>query len=363
MRAYMVTWAALAVAVTACGGSDDGAIHESGGSGGTTSTGGSAGSVATGGSAGSVATGGSAGSVATGGSAGSAAVDPTGDGPFTTATADGTASVTSTGHSVPVHCVVPNSGPSAAPYPVVLILHGFQLPASQYTGYATRLGSFGYVACLVDYPAGFVANHADNAKDVVGALDWVLESSATVGGALAGLVDDTKVGVMGHSLGGKLSVLAAAQDTRFKAVLGLDPVDTSTLCNPTACPDASEKLPLPIPTAFLGETLDSTAGLGGQACAPAADNYQTFFAKAGSPSVEVTLNGANHMSFIDDVAKCGFTCSVCQTATMPSSDALAIARAYSVAFFESRLRGNAALDSWPSSNGFVTAGSVSVQTK
>jgi len=60
----------------------------------------------------------------------------------------------------------------------------------------------------------------------------------------------------------------------------------------------------------------------------------------------VTLSGANHMSFIDDVASCGFTCSVCKPATMPSADALAISRSYTVAFFARYLRGQTGYDAW-----------------
>jgi predicted dienelactone hydrolase len=227
---------------------------------------------------------------------------------------------------------------------VVIIAHGFQLPAKQYYGYAERLATHGLIACTADFPADFQANHVANAQDLSGALDWVLVQSTAGGSALQGKVDINQIGVMGHSLGGKVSVLAAKADTRFKAVLGLDPVDAATGCDATKCPDASNALPLPIPTAFLGETLDSTGTF--QACAPAADNYQTFFAKAAAPSIEVTLNGANHMSFIDDVATCGLPCTFCKPATLPGTDALAIARSYAVAFFARHLRAETGYDAW-----------------
>ncbi|MCC6665413.1 MAG: hypothetical protein IT375_16790 [Polyangiaceae bacterium] len=349
-RAFAFGWIVLG-----CGGSTD--TEAAGGTGGSAgaASGGSAGTAAggsggsaTGGAAGAP-TGGAAGTPSGGASSGGAGgggpvADPSKPGTNGGTPFDGTASVAATKHQVPMHCVLP-VGSSSATAPVILIGHGFQLPAKQYNGYADRLASHGFIACTVDFPAGFSPNHAGNAQDMVGALDWVLVQSASGGSPLQGKVDINQIGVMGHSLGGKVSVLAAKTDARFKAVLGLDPVDAATGCtDKTLCPDASDSLPLPIPTAFLGETLDATGSF--QACAPAADNYQTFFAKAGAPSVEVTLNGANHMSFIDDLASCGLTCNFCQKATLPSADALDIARAYSVAFFARHLRGQTGYDAW-----------------
>lgn len=353
----------LCLALAGCGSDSDANTTTSGGGGGGggTSSGGSAGSISSGGNAGvsnggssgSSGSGGSAGASGSGGSAGSVAIaDPTKQGPFATSAFDGTATVAATSHSVPMHCVVPGD---AATHPVVIIAHGFQLPATQYYGYAERLASHGHVACTADFPAGFTPNHAQSAKDLSGALDWVLGANSAAGNPLSGKIDPALVGVMGHSLGGKLAVLAAADDTRFRAVLGLDPVDSSMLCNPTDCPDASSALPLSIPTAFLGETLDSTAGLGGQACAPAADNYQTFYAQAGAPSYRFTLNGANHMSFLDDPSTCGLVCSFCQAPTLSHDDALAIAYGLTVAFFERRLRNR------PEYESFLTGADANAQ--
>jgi pimeloyl-ACP methyl ester carboxylesterase len=148
---------------------------------------------------------------------------------------------------------------------------------------------------------------------------------------------------MGHSRGGKAAVLAAARDPRFAAVLGLDPVDSKPPlgCDAqTECPDSRDALAsLSIPSAFLGETTDATGGGFGQACAPADGNYATYYAKARSPSLEVTIAGANHVSFVDDPTACGVTCSFCKAATAKQADVLGLAYAMSVAFFERHLRG------------------------
>jgi dienelactone hydrolase len=264
--------------------------------------------------------------------------DPNLDGPLEIVAVSGTAEVAATGDDVPIIGFAPTSG---GPYPVIVIGHGFQLPPSQYELYAERLATFGYVALIPDFPTSFLGTaHTEVAENLLGALDWAASDAS-----LAGKADTQNAGMTGHSLGGKGALLAATYDPRVKAVIALDPVDSAMNCSPTDCPDVSNLMPsLAIPTGFLGETTDATGGF--MACAPAADNYTTFYAGAQSPSFSVTVLGANHMSFLDDVASCGFTCSFCNMATAPNAEVNAMARAYVTAFFERHLKGLAGYDAY-----------------
>ena len=97
-------------------------------------------------------------------------------------------------------------------------------------------------------------------------------------------------------------------------------------------------LPADVPLGFVGETLDGSGGF--MPCAPQADNFLSFFAAAAAPALAVTVNGANHMSFLDDVASCGFTCSFCNMATLDNATVNGMSRAYAVAFYERHLRNN-----------------------
>lgn len=265
--------------------------------------------------------------------------DPNADGPFTFAETDATAKIASTGDSVAVHVAYPTS---AGPFPIVVVAHGFQLPSSQYYGYVKRLASFGYVALTVDYPNSFTGNdNPREAKDLVGAIDW-----ANADPGLGPKIDDARAGMSGHSLGGKLALLAATYDSRVKASFVLDPVDGATGgCTQPQCVNVKDLMPsLSIPTGFVGETTDSTSNL--QACAPASDNFATFYAKTNAPSLEVTALGANHMSFLDDVSTCGLVCSFCNAATAPNAQITGMSRALMVAFYERHLRGNVAYDAY-----------------
>ncbi|MBK8254215.1 MAG: hypothetical protein IPK82_16300 [Polyangiaceae bacterium] len=321
-------------------GSPNGGSGGSGASGGSTS---SSGGTNTGGS--TTGTGGStttSSTTTTTGTGGSVAVlDPSKDGPYQVKTVDD--SVTVGDHQVPIHCVYPVDGPTSGPYPVVVVGHGFQLPPSQYYKYLDRLATFGYVALTADFPTSFFGpDNPANAADMSAGLDWA-ESK------LPGIANADLAGMTGHSLGGKVALLAATKDARVKASIVLDPVDggggPGGGCNPPGCVDVSALMPqLNIPTGFLGETTDAMGGF--QPCAPAAENYTTFYAGANSPSFTVTIKGANHMSFLDDVASCGFTCNFCNMATLDNATVNGMSRAYVVAFYERYLRNNAGYDTY-----------------
>lgn len=266
--------------------------------------------------------------------------DPEADGPYAFAEKDATATIAATGDVVAIHAVYPTG---AGPFPVVVIGHGFQLPPSQYYGYAKRLASFGYVAMTVDFPTNPLGNdNPRQAKDMLGGIGWA-KADATLGSK----VDENNAGMTGHSLGGKVALLAATMDARVKAAFVLDPVDGGgpTGCTAPACANVAGMMSgLGIPTGFLGETTDATGAF--QACAPAASNFTTFHAAAKTPSLQVTALGANHMSFLDDVSSCGLTCSFCNAATASNTDVTTMARAFMTAFFERHLRGNAAYDTY-----------------
>jgi len=263
------------------------------------------------------------------------ATDPAQPGPYAIAELDDKHTVSATGHEVAIHCAHPTDG-ADGPYPVVIMGHGFQLPPSQYFSYVKHLASFGYVALTVDFPAGFFGNkHVDNAKDMLGGIDWAAS-------ALAGLADSNNVGASGHSLGGKAALLAATMDQRIKASITLDPVDSAMNCSAADCPDVSAMMPLPIPTGFIGETTDAAGGF--QPCAPKADNFETFYAPSASPSLSVEVLGANHMSFLDDPGSCGLTCSFCKAASIDGSVVTALSRAFMVAFYQRHLKAIAGYD-------------------
>jgi chlorophyllase len=259
--------------------------------------------------------------------------DPGAPGPATFTT--GSSSVTLDNKEVPLTIFTPNV---AGSLPLVIFTHGFQLAASQYKSYGEHLASWGYLVVMPDFPGGLIGgpNHRQLKGMLIGVIDWVIDNATATGGPLAGKADVTRIALAGHSMGGKLSLLVASEDSRPVAVFGVDPVDAgggplggSEEDFPSVTPALMPQITIPM--VLLGETVNATGGLGG-ACAPAEDNFHQYYLHAESKALEIEVIGANHMSFLDDPA-CGFTCSACPEGSDDKAMTRMLTRRYMTAFF------------------------------
>jgi dienelactone hydrolase len=255
-------------------------------------------------------------------------------GPATVTTASLTVTP-ATGSPFSITAYVPST---AGPRPVVVLSSGFVQSALAYAPYGQRLASWGMVAILRDNPG--VNEPAAGIASDVGFLvtTWLAAQDADASSLLAGRVDVTRIGLAGHSEGGQVSLLAAEGPAfgKVKGVFGLDPVDSASDGGVLARGGIAT---LGVPIAFIGETTDSTGGVDGMPCAPAADNYEVLYGDAASPAVAITAIGADHTMF-EDPTHCMF-CVVCTAGTAKAAEVLAFSVRYMTAFFARELQGDA----------------------
>lgn len=285
---------------------------------------------------------------------GGASVDPSATGPASTTTVDGT--VTRGSRSTPVVAHVPAGGPS----PLAIFVPGFQLESSRYAATAEHLASHGFVVVRADPPDPlFGVSHVEMAADVIAVIDWATDASGPLAGEVSG-----PLLVFGHSLGGKVSAMVAHRDTRVDALLALDPVNGGNPFSgysadlPDIVPDEIEGLTIPV--GFMGETTNQS---GSMACAPADQNFETFYAAATSASWAAMwdFTGADHMDFVDDTTGCGFTCSACPDGTADEATVQAAVHTLVAAFARRHLLGDASMDPWLT--GAMTPGGVVVTSR
>jgi dienelactone hydrolase/catechol 2,3-dioxygenase-like lactoylglutathione lyase family enzyme len=100
------------------------------------------------------------------------------------------------------------------PYPALVLLHGFAGHAHNLAGLARRASASGYAALALSL-RGWLGSDGENDQglrqplDVLAAIDWL---------ARRPLVDRTRIGLVGASMGGQVALLAAAHKPPIKAV-------------------------------------------------------------------------------------------------------------------------------------------------
>jgi len=230
------------------------------------------------------------------------------------------------------------------PFPLAIITSGFLVPAENYTSYARRLASWGYVVLQYDK----TETVGDSLDDVLSVqmirelIDW-----AETDPSLRQCADTERVYLCGHSRGGKLSTLAAIDDNRVAALCLIDPVD-NTVYAPLGprCPSAvaglgnlererySGRMQRPLPMAVIG------SGLGAD-CAPPEANYRHFYDASSSPAWEVVLKDTGHFQFVDNPAL--LFRSFCTEGPEPDDAVRCVTQAVMVAWGETMVKGRRGL--------------------
>ncbi|MGR8952490.1 MAG: dienelactone hydrolase family protein [Gammaproteobacteria bacterium] len=209
------------------------------------------------------------------------------------------------------------------PAPAVVFLPGRMATDDQYESYARALASRGFVVAVRSWYSLFRSD-LELAYDAKVIADWLVRDQG---------VDAKKIGIAGHSMGGKDAVLAAAKYGGFASVVAIDPDDNGKVSVVHGLL-ASLKAPLLLIGAEVGWRAS-------RVCAPLATNYQRFFERAPAGTVELTLRDADHVQMLDEPDRFGY--GICRCGTADSRQVLVTARRATVSFFLHHLQGGPAL--------------------
>lgn len=164
---------------------------------------------------------------------------------------------------------------TSKPCPIVTLAHGFARSRVMMRDWGKLLASRGYVAAAPDFPG---ADHPANGKLLSALLEWMVTESQKAGSPLAGRVDPTRRGAVGHSAGGLASLLAASADATIDVVVGLDPVDNADQGKKAA---PALKVPVSVLRATPGACNDS-------------GNAQALYAALTGPALSLEIKAATH---------------------------------------------------------------------
>ena len=222
---------------------------------------------------------------------------------------------------------------SSVAAPAIVFLPGRMAPDDQYESYARALASRGFVVAVRGWYSIFTSD-IELARDASVIADWLVRTHG---------VDSKKIGVAGHSMGGKDAVLAAAQYGVFASVVAIDPDD-----NGKVSVVHGQLAWLRVPLLLIGAEVAWQAS---SVCAPKATNYRRFFEEAPPGTVELMLRDADHVQVMDEPDRFGY--GICRCGTADSRQVRITARRATVGFFVQHLQGGPALLKPPSSEAVI----------
>ncbi|HJQ84443.1 MAG TPA: prolyl oligopeptidase family serine peptidase [Candidatus Binatia bacterium] len=219
--------------------------------------------------------------------------------------------------------------PSGGPYPLLMFSHGSCGYPEQSIFLTARLASYGFVVAAPPHPGNTIydfpycgigpslgASVQERPQDVIFALDGVLAESADVGSPLYGAVDDTRIGMSGHSFGGLTTYLVLPLEPRFKTAMPLAPAVFGT---------PMVTIPSLMMIAEVDSYVNNTA-------------VRAAYDDATSPKYLVEILHAGHFAFSNGCFPSS-DCNPPTTLTQPESHDLVLR--YAVPFLQAYLAGDA----------------------
>jgi predicted dienelactone hydrolase len=228
---------------------------------------------------------------------------------------------------------VPNATPDASggPRPLVLFSHGSCGFPLQSVFLTASLATRGFVVAAPSHPGNTLAefpscgtagaqtaSFLERPEDMIHVLDELLATAADPGSPFFGLIDETRIGMMGHSFGGLTTYLVAAREPRVVAAAPLAPFATIAP-------------PLEIPSLTMIGAIDSTV-----------PNQATRdrFAESTAPKQLVEIAHAGHYAFS---GLCFPSPDCAPPATLTQDEAHALVLRWLVPFLEVYVAGDDAL--------------------
>ncbi|MFK7787283.1 MAG: T9SS type A sorting domain-containing protein [Crocinitomicaceae bacterium] len=176
-------------------------------------------------------------------------------------------------------------------HPVIVFGHGFVMAWDAYANIWEELVPQGYIMVFPRTEGNFSPSHDDFGMDLALLVTKIQELNTTGGSILENHVA-AKSAIMGHSMGGGSSFLAAASNTSIETVIGLAPAETNS-----SAISAAAQVTVPA-LVFSGS---------GDAVTPATDHHLPIYnATASSCKNYVDITGGAHCYYANSNFNCDF---------------------------------------------------------
>ena len=225
-------------------------------------------------------------------------------------------------------------------FPFVVFGHGFVMDYAAYGNITEALVSEGFVMIYVETEGGFAPVHNDFGLDLAFMADHFYDESANAASPFYGRLED-RCAIMGHSMGGGATWLAAATSASVDCIAGLAPAET----NPSAIAAASN---VNVPALVFSGSSDAVT-------APAANHVPIFEGTTSSCKLFVNILEGSHCGYADSGSLCDF--GELGFSGLSREEQQAITHELLLAYFDFYLKdlpaGNAVLQSYDSTQSNV----------
>jgi predicted dienelactone hydrolase len=176
-----------------------------------------------------------------------------------------------------------NASPAtaAAPYPMIAFGHGFMMQPSYYTSYFEHLASHGYMVIAPQFPD---TQHGELALDLLACLQFLRSQGCSTSSWMYQLVDTSRAGMSGHSMGGGACLLAASYDSRVRVAAPMCPAETTPSC-------IQRMAQIPGAVTVIAGSADGIT--------PLSSNAQPMYNASNPYKSLVVLQGGNHTRCMD----------------------------------------------------------------
>jgi pimeloyl-ACP methyl ester carboxylesterase len=178
-------------------------------------------------------------------------------------------------------------------FPVIVFGHGFSMNYDAYSNFWNELVPQGYILAFPKTEIGPIPfpSHGDLAADMNYTITWFLAENTTVASRYNQKLNG-KFGVMGHSMGGGCSFIAAATNPNITVIANYAAAET----NPSAIAAAAN---ITIPALIFAGSKDCVAG-------PSGNQTPMYNALASACKSYVNVTDGSHCQFGESNTLCNF---------------------------------------------------------
>jgi len=180
---------------------------------------------------------------------------------------------------------------AAGQFPFVVFGHGFVMDYTAYGNITEALVSEGYVLIYVETEGGFAPVHNDFGLDLAFMADHFYDENSNSASLFLYHVED-RCAIMGHSMGGGATWLAATTSASVDCIAGLAPAET----NPSAIAAASN---VNVPAMVFSGSSDAVT-------APTTNHVPIFEGTASACKYFVNIIEGSHCGYADSGSLCDF---------------------------------------------------------